>query len=95
MKKVMAILLGLVMLFGLVGCGNTEKPNPDGEKPSLTKLATPVVTLNEDTGVASWSAVPNASGYAYKINDGAETATNETSVTLSENQTLVVKAVGN
>ncbi len=96
MKKVMAILLGLVMLFGLVGCGNTEKTNPDdGEKPSLTKLATPLVTLNEDTGVASWSAVPNASGYAYKINDGAETATSETSVTLSENQTLVVKAVGN
>lgn len=54
-------------------------------------LARPVVTLNGD--VASWTAVPNASGYKYTVN-GVEKTTNGTSVTLENGQTIRVVAVG-
>ncbi|MBQ8406616.1 MAG: hypothetical protein IJY38_01740, partial [Clostridia bacterium] len=61
--------------------------------PSATKLSAPTVTLSS-TGLASWSAVANASGYAYKINGGAETQTAATSVQLTDGQSIQVKAVG-
>ena len=51
------------------------------------------VGVSED-GVATWNAVEGASGYAYKIDDGAEIRTNETSVTLENGQSVRVKAVG-
>ena len=56
-------------------------------------LPAPVVGVSED-GVATWNAVEGASGYAYKIDDGAEIRTNETSVTLENGQSVRVKAVG-
>lgn len=66
----------------------------DGQPaPQPTKLGTPVVRIS-NTGVASWGAVTNASGYAYKINSGAETQTTQTSVQLSDGQSIVVKAIG-
>ena len=56
-------------------------------------LKTPVVQIND--GVASWTAVANASGYVYKIGaSGAEQSTSATSVTLTHNQTIYVKAIG-
>ncbi|MGN0507895.1 MAG: hypothetical protein ACI4GX_01560 [Ruminococcus sp.] len=61
--------------------------------PQPTKLGTPVVTIS-NTGIASWTAVANASSYVYKINDGAETPTTATSVQLTDGQSIVVKAVG-
>ncbi|MBQ3218994.1 MAG: hypothetical protein IJB32_00150 [Clostridia bacterium] len=65
----------------------------DGESQNPTTLSTPSVTVSS-TGLASWAEVLNASGYAYKINGGAEVPTNSTSVQLSLNQSIVVKAVG-
>ena len=65
----------------------------DGESQNPTTLSTPIVTVSS-TGLASWAEVLNASGYAYKINGGAEVPTNSTSVQLSLNQSIVVKAVG-
>ena len=61
--------------------------------PQPTKLGTPTVTISS-TGLASWTAVANASSYVYKINGGAETSTTATSVQLSNGQSIVVKAVG-
>ena len=61
--------------------------------PQPTKLGTPTVTISS-TGLASWSAVANASSYVYKINGGAETPTTATSVQLTDGQSIVVKAVG-
>ncbi|MBQ7923696.1 MAG: hypothetical protein IJ329_00160 [Clostridia bacterium] len=56
-------------------------------------LSTPVVALNGNT--ASWTAVDNASGYAYKIGvNGEEKTVSGTSVTLTHNQTVYVKALG-
>ena len=61
--------------------------------PQPTKLGTPTVTISS-TGLASWTAVANASSYVYKIDGGAETSTTATSVQLSNGQSIVVKAVG-
>ena len=61
--------------------------------PQPTKLGTPTVTIS-NTGLASWTAVVNASSYVYKINGGAETPTTATSVQLTDGQSIVVKAVG-
>ena len=61
--------------------------------PQPVKLGAPQVTISS-TGLASWAAVANASGYVYKINGGAEVPTTETSVQLTNGQSIVVKAVG-
>lgn len=66
------------------------KPEPS---PNATKLATPTVTVSK-TGLAAWDSVSGASGYVYKINGGAETATSNTTVQLANGQSIVVKAVG-
>ena len=59
-----------------------------------TELSAPVVSVNS-TGLASWNAVANASGYKYKINNGTEQSTTSTSVQLTNGDSIVVKAVGN
>ena len=59
------------------------------------QLATPTVTINSSTGVATWTAVANATHYGYKINGGTEITTTSTSVTLYDGQSIQVKAYGN
>ena len=61
--------------------------------PQPAKLNTPTVTVS-NTGLASWSAVVNASGYAYKLDGGAEVPTSATSLQLADGQSITVKAVG-
>ncbi|MBE6668188.1 MAG: hypothetical protein E7607_07770 [Ruminococcaceae bacterium] len=61
--------------------------------PQPTKLGAPIVTISS-TGLASWTAVANASSYVYKINGGAGTPITATSVQLTDGQSIVVKAVG-
>lgn len=76
------------------GAWNTIKTSiyfPDSSA-LLIKLATPVVSIG-DTGLASWSAVTHASGYKVKVN-GVESASATTSVQLTANDTIQVKAVG-
>ena len=63
------------------------------EEKQLEVLATPTVTVSAD-GLASWVAVPNATGYRYRIDDGDEQFTTETKVQLSSGQTIIVLAVG-
>ena len=65
-----------------------------GDAPEPETLATPSVTVDALTGVASWAAIPNASGYAYTINGGDLQTTTDTSLTLSDGDTLSVKALG-
>jgi len=60
--------------------------------PVSQPLAVPV--LSRDGGIVSWEAVPNASGYKYKIDDGEEETASGLSVPLEEGQSIVVKAVG-
>ncbi len=59
------------------------------------KLGTPEVSIS-DNGLATWAAVPNASGYKYKINDGDEqTLTGDKlQVQLNDKETITVQAIG-
>ncbi len=64
---------------------------PEVQEP--VQLTAPVVTINED-GVASWTAVDNAIGYKYVINNGAEQNTTSLAVLLTNGQSIKVKAIG-
>lgn len=77
-----------------VGNGETSKDSDwsNEETYEAEALATPAVTLTE-LG-ASWEAVANATGYAYKVNGGAVQTTSELSVNLSGGDTIEVKAIG-
>jgi len=57
-----------------------------------TPLVTPKVSISNN-GIASWGAVANASGYKYKIDNGAETSTTSLFVKLADKQSITVKAV--
>ena len=76
--------------------GFSEEGLPGGTiTPPVTQLSAPEVTISS-SGVASWAAVNNATGYKYKINDGTEqNAPASRQVTLSNGQSITVKAVGN
>ncbi len=56
-------------------------------------LKRPVVEINP-YGVATWDAVPNASGYTYSVNGTDMGAAPERRVELADNDTVVVTAVG-
>lgn len=73
--------------------GGTVINPPDNPTDDKTKLATPVVTIDED-GIATWAEVQNASGYAYKVDDGDATPTVTRQVTLFDGESIAVKAVG-
>lgn len=83
----LSLILSICMCFCLAACDSCN----DETEP--VQLATPVVTVDAD-GVARWSAIENASGYAYKISNGKEQTTSKTSVTLTDGQSIAVKAVG-
>lgn len=58
---------------------------------NVTTLAAPSVTVSG--GTASWDIIENAAGYVYKINDGAEQSTTQTSVSgLVVGDRIVVRA---
>lgn len=109
MKKVLTLTLGLVMLFSFACCGGPERQSSENSantsdsvssnsasvgSAEAVQLATPVVSVDEDSGVASWSEVADASGYAYKIDEGAENSASERSVQLEASESIKVKAVG-
>ena len=56
-----------------------------------TKLAAPQIAVSAD-GIATWNSIDNAEYYIYVIGNGAETRTTQRSVTLTNNQTIKVKA---
>lgn len=83
----LSLIISICMCFAFAGCDSCN----DDKAPA--KLSTPVVSI-DDKGVASWLEVENASGYAYVIGDGEETATNNLSVNLADGQSIKVKAKG-
>lgn len=83
----LSLIISICMCFAFAGCDSCN----DDKAPA--KLSTPVVTV-DDKGVASWLEVENASGYAYVIGNGEETATNNLSVNLADGQSIKVKAKG-
>ncbi|MBQ7306964.1 MAG: hypothetical protein IJW82_00360, partial [Clostridia bacterium] len=66
---------------------------PINPTPNLTKLGTPMVTIS-DLGLATWTAITNASSYKYQIGNEQEQTTTQLSVQLENGQSIKVKAVG-
>ncbi len=93
-RNLFIILISLLFSFGLffTACGEDEQPG-SGTEEQTKQLSTPFVEIS-DTGLASWTAVENATGYMYKIDDGTEMATTALSIQLADGQSIVVKAVG-
>lgn len=83
----LSLIISVCMCLALAGCNSCGK-KATGPVP----LDKPEVTLTAD-GV-EWNTVPNASGYAYKVNGGEAVPTMDTSVELNNNDKIVVKAVG-
>lgn len=98
MKKnrcLISVFLLLFLTLSLFGCNIALKtPTNDvtGED-NLKKLSTPTVYVS-DTGLASWEAVANSSGYMYKINNDKEYKVTNLRVQLVEGQSIKVKALG-
>ncbi len=62
------------------------------------KLATPVVTIDKETGVASWEPISGASAYQYKVKDfyGEETEwleTTDTNLVMPLGASIIVRAI--
>ena len=91
MKKILTFALLLISVCMLAACDTNSGNNETPKEPIA--LATPVVTVNED-GLASWAAVDHASGYIYKIDNGSEKLTTNTSMQLQNGESIVVKAKG-
>lgn len=81
------------MLADFVPVGATE-PDVDDNTGTTIKLSTPTLTIST-TGLASWTSVANASGYAYSLNGANAVNTSGLSLQLTEGQSIKVKAVGN
>lgn len=82
------------ILADFVPVGATEPDIDDNTGTTTQKLGTPTLTIST-TGLASWTAVTNASGYAYSLNGTNAVNTSERSLQLTEGQSIKVKAVGN
>lgn len=63
------------------------------DTPVPTALAAPIVTISED-GVATWAVVTGATGYKYKVNNGAVNVASGLSLKLADGDTILVMAVG-
>lgn len=70
-------MVGTVALaVGIAGCNKTNN--------TPTPLAAPEITLNETTGVISWTAVNHATGYDVYEGEVKATSTAETSYTITQ-----------
>lgn len=65
---------------------------PIPPEPVYTTLKAPVLSLDKSTGVVSWEAIEKATSYLYYVNNGDFISTTNTSVTLSEGQSVSVMA---
>lgn len=104
-KRLLVILAILIMLACVVlpacdaikdntGNNNSGTNGNYGNIVEKERLTTPTVSVDAN-GLAIWNAIPNASGYRYKINSGYGIFTEGTSVQLTDRQSIQVCAVGN
>jgi len=87
--KVFSILLIALFAFSLVSC-NKENEEPKKEDP--IQLSSPVVSIDE-TGLASWEVIQNASGYVVKVNN-VEREQSGVNYQLNDGEAIMVKAKG-
>ena len=85
--KYLVLTLLLCLSSLLFACDKTEEQN------QITKLDTPIVVVSE-TGLATWEAVENATGYRYILDESFSFMTSNVSVQLNDGQTISVMALG-
>ncbi|MDE7106969.1 MAG: hypothetical protein K2O39_01455, partial [Clostridiales bacterium] len=95
---VLSLIIAICTCFCLAACGGTDEGGKGGNKgddnkPNVSTLAAPTITIDID-GEATWGEVTNASGYAFKINDGDEQTAENREVQLENAQSVAVKAKG-
>ncbi len=105
MKKFLQMLACLFTAVAMTACGDDDPVTPiDPPTPpqdDLIELAAPELKAGEvttNTIMVTWSAVANAAGYSYKLNDGEELTTANTALFFENLQpetsyTLKVKAL--
>ncbi|MDE6201125.1 MAG: hypothetical protein K2M47_04525 [Clostridiales bacterium] len=90
----LSFIFSIFMCVCLVACGGDDDGvNKDGNKDGAKALAAPTVNIDSN-GNATWNEVTNASGYAFKIDDGTEQTAEEGEVKLENGQSVAVKAKG-
>lgn len=104
---VISLVVSIFVCVCLVACSDTEEGGKGGNTgdgkdpivpvipivPDVTPLTAPTISINMN-GKATWGVVENASGYAFKINDGTEQTAESREVVLENNQSIAVKAKG-
>ncbi|MDE7440133.1 MAG: hypothetical protein K2N23_06480 [Clostridia bacterium] len=102
---VISLIFSICMCFCLAACNSCQSCNKndgngteDGtqngnETVNPSALSVPTVSIDAD-GKATWNEVANASGYAFKINDGTEQTAQTREVRLADGQSIAVKAKG-
>ena len=71
---------------------DNNNQNNNTDTTPVEKLETPVLVINEETGVVTWRSIEDASHYNYIINDGEILTTTSTTITLQNENTLSVQA---
>ena len=97
MKRRHLWLTALCLIISIFSCVCLAACNSCGGKGEgkPVALAIPQGLAVDKDGKATWNEVANASGYAYKIDDGEEqSAPDDRTVQLSDGQAIAVKAVG-
>ncbi len=79
MKKFFSMMAVLTAMFAFVGCGETtEEPTPEPNKPVGGKLATPELSVKEQTATSftiAWNAVSGADSYMVNFKGNNYTVT--------------------
>ena len=73
------------------GSGSETSSGDEYDQPTPTKLATPVVRV-DNTGLVSWTDIPNASGYKVSVNGTVFDYSIQ--ISLLDGETVKVKALG-
>lgn len=89
--RIYRIFVTLILVILLAVISACREPS-QGENNEPVKLSTPAVTISAE-GLASWTAIANAVKYKVMIN-GQEREITGTSIQLSPNDTIMVKAIG-
>lgn len=71
---------------------NSSISQSTSSTPVIEVLDTPILTINEATGVVTWNAVKNATHYNYIINDGEINTSTTTTLALTDQSTVSVQA---
>ena len=79
----------------LFGCNKNEDDlqNESNIEDIVQLLETPILTIDEETGIVSWDSIDDATYYNYIINDGEVLSTTSRIIVLKDQTNVSVQAV--